>query len=171
MSMVFVSFFIDTSPFLVYFFISVYADEYYIRVMQDVTQIYKALSEEMRLRILMLLTQGELCVCDIMAVLDEPQSKVSRHLAYLKNSGLIQGKRVGTWMHYFVRDPLDGLTSAHIELLKKELSNLVWAKADAEKMREVQAQKLCETPSGTKPVSKQGNAERKNKLRRNQGKK
>lgn len=118
--------------------------------MQDIAQIYKALSEEMRLRILMLLTHGELCVCDIMAVLEEPQSKVSRHLAYLKNSGLIKGKRVGTWMHYFVRESLDDLASAHIEFLKKELSNLIWAKADVEKMREVQAQKLCETSTGKK---------------------
>lgn len=106
------------------------------------------------MRILILLTQGELCVCDIMAVLDEPQSKVSRHLAYLKNSGLIQGKRVGTWMHYFVKDPLDDLAYAHIEFLKKELSNTAWAKADVEKMREVQAQKLCEKSPGMKPVSK-----------------
>lgn len=122
--------------------------------MQDISQIYKALSEEMRLRMLMLLTHGELCVCDIMAVLDEPQSKVSRHLAYLKNSGLIQGKRVGTWMHYFVRDPLDALTSAHIEFLKKELSNLTWVRADVEKMREVQAQKLCEQSVARKPNPK-----------------
>lgn len=118
--------------------------------MHRIAQIYKALSEEMRLRILMLLTHGELCVCDIMAVLDEPQSKVSRHLAYLKNSGLIQGKRVGTWMHYFVKDPLDAITSAHIEFLKKELSSLAWAKADVEKMRGVQAQKLCEASTGKK---------------------
>jgi ArsR family transcriptional regulator len=119
--------------------------------MQDVAQIYKALSEMMRLRMLMLLTHGELCVCDIMAVLDEPQSKVSRHLAYLKNSGLIQSKRVGTWMHYFVREPLDEVRSAQLELLKKELSASEWARADALKMREVQALKLCENSPGDKP--------------------
>ena len=55
--------------------------------MDQVVQIYKALSEEMRIRIMMLLTHGELCVCDLMAIFDEPQSKISRHLAYLKNSG------------------------------------------------------------------------------------
>ena len=108
----------------------------------------------MRLRILMLLTQGELCVCDIMAVLEEPQSKVSRHLTYLKYSGLIQSKRVGKWMHYFVRDPLDELTKAHLQFLKKELSCLGWARADAEKMKEAQAQKLCDNSAGNKPASK-----------------
>lgn len=112
--------------------------------MEEIAQLYKALSEHMRLRMLMLLTCGELCVCDIMAVLEEPQSKVSRHLAYLKHSGLIQGKRVGTWMHYFIRDPLDSLRAAHIEFLKRELSGLEWARADFQKMQEVQALKLCE---------------------------
>jgi ArsR family transcriptional regulator len=122
--------------------------------MEGITQIYKALSEEMRLRILMLLTQGELCVCDIMAVLEEPQSKVSRHLAYLKHSGFIQGKRVGTWMHYFLKDSLDELVSAHLEFLKKEMSRFDWAKKDVKKMREVQAQKLCDNSTGNKSASK-----------------
>jgi ArsR family transcriptional regulator len=123
-------------------------------MMEDIVQIYKALSEQMRLRILMLLTEGELCVCDIMAVLDEPQSKVSRHLAYLKHSGLIQGKRVGTWMHYFLRDPQDEVTAAHVQFLRKELSVIEWAKADAQKMIEVQALKLCENSTGDGQGSK-----------------
>lgn len=121
--------------------------------MEDIAQIYKALSEQMRLRILMLLTHGELCVCDIMAVLEEPQSKVSRHVAYLKNSGLVKGKRVGTWMHYFLKEPLEGLAAAHIEFLKKELSRLDWAKADEEKMRKVQQKKTCEASAGNAAAS------------------
>jgi ArsR family transcriptional regulator len=117
--------------------------------MEDIAQIYKALSEQMRLRILMLLMHGELCVCDLMAVLGEPQSKVSRHVAYLKNSGLIKGRRVGTWMHYFLKEPLEGLAAAHVEFLKRELSGLDWARDDAEKMKEVHAGKLCEAPPAT----------------------
>jgi ArsR family transcriptional regulator len=112
--------------------------------MEDITQIYKALSEQMRLRILLLLTQGELCVCDIMAVLEEPQSKVSRHIAYLKNSGLVQGKRVGTWMHYHIKDDLDMLPAAHVEFLKQQLADLDWVRADLKKMKEVQEKKLCD---------------------------
>ena len=127
-------------------FISVYADEYTECAMEDtITQIYKALSEEMRLRILMLLTHGELCVCDLMAVLDEPQSKVSRHIAYLKNSGLVSGKRVGTWMHYSLKEPLGGFAAAHIDFLRKELAELDWVRNDEEIMREVRARKLCES--------------------------
>jgi ArsR family transcriptional regulator len=97
----------------------------------------------------MLLTQGELCVCDIMAVLEETQSKVSRHIAYLKNSGLIQGKRVGTWMHYHLKDNLDGLPAAHVDFLKKQLSGLEWVKADATKMKEIQADKLCDAAAAS----------------------
>jgi ArsR family transcriptional regulator len=120
---------------------------------EDIAQIYKALSEQMRLRILMLLTQGELCVCDLMAVLEEPQSKVSRHVAYLKNSGLIQGRRVGTWMHYFLKEPLEGLAAAHVEFLRKELAGFKWVRDDVEKMREVKARKLCEA-AGTAGTGK-----------------
>ena len=63
-------------------------------------QMYKALSDETRLRILGLLNHGELCVCDIMGVLKLPQSTASRHLAYLKNSHWVTGIRRGKWMYY-----------------------------------------------------------------------
>lgn len=63
-------------------------------------QMFKALGDETRLRILGLLNHGELCVCDIMAVLQLPQSTASRHLAYLKNSNWVYGTRRGKWMYY-----------------------------------------------------------------------
>jgi ArsR family transcriptional regulator len=68
--------------------------------MKDVAHIFKALSDETRLRILALLSDGELCVCDLMATLDLPQSTVSRHLAYLRNAGLVDDERRGVWMFY-----------------------------------------------------------------------
>lgn len=68
--------------------------------MEDITKIYKALSDETRLRILNLLHDGDLCVCNITDTLKMGQSKVSRHLAYLKNAGLVKAKRVGPWVYY-----------------------------------------------------------------------
>lgn len=68
--------------------------------MKKIARIFKALSDETRLRIIALLTVGELCVCDLMAILQLPQSTVSRHLAYLKNVGLVDDRREGVWMHY-----------------------------------------------------------------------
>lgn len=57
-------------------------------------------------------------------------------------------------MHYFLRDPLEKLTAAHLEFLKKELPCLGWAKTDAKKMREVQKKKLCENSTDDGPVSR-----------------
>jgi ArsR family transcriptional regulator len=67
---------------------------------QEYTQLFKALGDEKRLRILGLLKHGELCVCDLMEVLDLPQSTASRHLSYLKNSQWVVGRRSGKWMYY-----------------------------------------------------------------------
>ncbi len=68
--------------------------------MQDLTNIFKALSDETRLRIIKLLEKDELCVCDIVAALDMVQPKVSFHLSVLKEAGLIKDRKQGRWMHY-----------------------------------------------------------------------
>lgn len=78
--------------------ISAYA--YISDSMQNEAKIFKALADENRLRILALLLDGELCVCEIMAALDLPQSTVSRHLAYLRNHGWVKDSRRGVWMYY-----------------------------------------------------------------------
>jgi ArsR family transcriptional regulator, arsenate/arsenite/antimonite-responsive transcriptional repressor len=85
--------------------------------MKDLAAMFKALGEEPRLRILALLSQGELCVCDLMAVLALPQSTVSRHLAYLKKTGWLAGERRGAWMYYRFAD--NGAT------LHRDLRNLL----------------------------------------------
>jgi ArsR family transcriptional regulator, arsenate/arsenite/antimonite-responsive transcriptional repressor len=72
--------------------------------MQDILNIFKALSEETRLRVLKLLDHGELCVCDIVAALDMIQPKVSFHLAVLKEAGLIKDRKQGKWVHYKIDD-------------------------------------------------------------------
>ena len=68
--------------------------------MQNLLLIFKALSEETRLRILKLLEQGELCVCDLVAALDMVQPKVSFHLNALKVAGFIKDRKEGRWSHY-----------------------------------------------------------------------
>lgn len=72
--------------------------------MEDLINIFKALSDETRLRILKLLEQGELCVCDIVTALDMIQPKVSFHLSVLKEAGLIKDRRQGKWIHYSIDD-------------------------------------------------------------------
>lgn len=70
---------------------------------------FKALSEPLRLRIMALLTEGELCVCDFTEVLSLPQSTVSRHMARLKAAGLVDDRREGKWVHYRLTRPDDRL--------------------------------------------------------------
>jgi ArsR family transcriptional regulator, arsenate/arsenite/antimonite-responsive transcriptional repressor len=70
------------------------------RTLKQSAQAYRALGDETRLRILALLKDGELCVCDVMAVLDLPQSTASRHLATLRHAGWVIGTRRGRWMYY-----------------------------------------------------------------------
>ncbi len=81
--------------------------------MQDSAELFKALADETRLRILNLLVQGELCVCDIMAVLGIGQSKASRHLACLRHVGLVNDRRNGVWMSYSLARP-SGVTHGRI---------------------------------------------------------
>ena len=69
--------------------------------MLDPNLLFEALADETRRRILaLLLTRGELCVCDLFGVLNVPQPKVSRHLAVLRESALLVSRKQGTWVHY-----------------------------------------------------------------------
>lgn len=72
--------------------------------LNQLTTLFKALSDETRLRILKLLERGELCVCDIVAALDMIQPKVSFHLGVLKEARLIKDRKQGKWIHYSIDD-------------------------------------------------------------------
>jgi len=71
--------------------------KYFVR---DLERIFKGLADQTRLRILNLLLQGELCVCDVQYVLESSQPNVSRHLTYLRNSGLVSDRREGARIYY-----------------------------------------------------------------------
>lgn len=68
--------------------------------MEKLLDVLKALSDETRLRVLNLLYENELCVCDIMAILQVSQAKASRHLIYLKNAGLVKDRKHAQWAYY-----------------------------------------------------------------------
>ena len=70
----------------------------------DLSSLFKALSDETRLRILKLLEGGELCVCHVVAAFNMSQSKVSFHLGVLKAAGLLKDRKEGKWMHYRIDD-------------------------------------------------------------------
>jgi ArsR family transcriptional regulator len=87
----------------------------------QVEDVFKALADKTRLRILALLGRNEVCVCHIHDSLGLPQPTVSRHLAYLRRSGLVAARRDGVWMHYRLSQSLDpailGVVNAAVEAL------------------------------------------------------
>src|SRR5271157_149039 len=68
-------------------------------------ELFKAFADTVRLRILNLVADGEVCVCHLHEALDLPQSTVSRHLAYLRKRGLVVGRKEGLWVHYRLVKP------------------------------------------------------------------
>ena len=73
----------------------------------ETQNFFRMLSDETRLRVLMLLQcEGELCVCELTHALDLSQPKISRHLAQLRESGVVQTRRVGQWMYYRINTAL-----------------------------------------------------------------
>ena len=78
-------------------------------------QLFKALADVTRLRILALLGGNEVCVCHIHDSLGLPQTTVSRHLAYLRRAGLVDTRRDGVWMHYQLSSSLDPSVRAVVQ--------------------------------------------------------
>jgi ArsR family transcriptional regulator, arsenate/arsenite/antimonite-responsive transcriptional repressor len=78
-------------------------------------ELFQALSDPTRLRLLNLIAKGEICVCFLVEALREPQPKISRHLAYLKRSGVVDTRREGKWMHYSVSADLDASERALLD--------------------------------------------------------
>lgn len=95
--------------------------------------LFKALGDETRLKMIGLLRHGELCVCDLMEVLDLPQSTASRHLAYLKNAHWIVGRRSGKWMYYKLHPNLTE-SPAH-KTMTEHISGLADLKKEYEKLK------------------------------------
>jgi ArsR family transcriptional regulator, arsenate/arsenite/antimonite-responsive transcriptional repressor len=104
--------------------------------MDQLAEGFKALADPTRLRLLALLLHGELCVCDLMAALDLPQSTVSRHLGSLKKEGWVAGRRCGQWMHYRLARPGHPLLATVMELLEARLGDDETAKQDAARLQQ-----------------------------------
>ncbi|MBN2647963.1 MAG: helix-turn-helix transcriptional regulator [Thiotrichales bacterium] len=97
--------------------------------LEPISQVFKALSEPVRLRLLhLLLERDSLCVCDLVGILELNQSTVSRHLAYLKNAGLVKSWREGTWIHYALNH--ETLALLQINALRSRLNTLLQTDLD-----------------------------------------
>ncbi|MGE0127499.1 MAG: ArsR/SmtB family transcription factor [Blastocatellales bacterium] len=70
-------------------------------------KFFLALSDRTRLRLINLMQGDEVCVCFFTEVLQAPQPTISRHLAYLRQAGVVSARREGKWMHYRIVEPAD----------------------------------------------------------------
>jgi len=103
--------------------------------MKEAARFFKILADESRLKMLWLLfNRRELCVCDIMAVLEITQSKASRHLATMRNLGIVTDRREGQWSYYSLCPVEDKIAKDHLKLLKTTLSRLPEADQLVEKL-------------------------------------
>lgn len=105
-------------------------------------RFFQALGDSTRLRLLNLMGEQEVCVCYFVEILDQPQPKISRHLAYLRSACIVVARREGKWMHYRIAMPTH---AGAAQLLRQTLD---WLKGE----RAMQADrkrltKACCTPS------------------------
>jgi ArsR family transcriptional regulator len=111
--------------------------------MSDLEQFFKGLSDQTRLRILNLLIHGELCVCDIQYVLASSQPNVSRHLTYLKNSGLVLDRREGARIYYRLAQPDEGVHKLLFGFLRAAFRESPALAADARRLKKAVASGSC----------------------------
>lgn len=92
-------------------------------ILSKMETFFLALADKTRLRLLNLIREDEVCVCYFTEVLGESQPKISRHLAYLRNAGIVSARREGKWMNYKIELPQDPF---ELQVLKNTLE---WLKA------------------------------------------
>lgn len=107
-------------------------------------EIFKALSEENRLRILSLLLEGEMCVCEIEASLSLSQSNASRHLAALKQCGILNSFKKAQWTYYRINDRFKRENAGLWEYLQHGLKELSTYPVDQEAYKKCGSQNLCD---------------------------
>ena len=99
------------------------ADRHQAYILASYAAMFKALSDETRLRIFLLLGRDELCVCQIQIALAMSQTKISRHLTVLRHAGLVAARREGLWMYYSRRQPESPLCRSFIQQLTSQMES------------------------------------------------
>lgn len=113
-------------------------------MLKDLERVIKALADKNRLRILKMLQQQEMCVCEIREVLGLSQPSVSKHLKILKEAGIIEDGKQGLWTNYYIRAQND---YAHLlsRLIKDWLAKDIIIQNDLHKAKAVDRERLCTT--------------------------
>lgn len=111
--------------------------------MNELEQYFKGLADQSRLRILNLLLHGELCGCDLQYVLEASQPNISRHLQYLKNSGIVLDRRDGFRIFYRLAEPTRGARKFLFDFLRQAFKNEELFADDTRKLREAIQHGAC----------------------------
>jgi ArsR family transcriptional regulator len=109
----------------------------------ELIRIYQCFCDQTRLRILHLLTATPLCVCHFQEILDEPQVKISKHLAYLKERGLVEAEREQNWIIYSLPAKPDAELTSNLRCLQDCVQSHSIFKKDLRKLATLQAN-CCE---------------------------
>lgn len=118
----------------------------------ELEKYFKALADVTRLRIISLLLHGELCGCDVQHVLGISQPNISRHLTYLKNSGLVQDRRAGFRIYYRLAAPTAPARGLLFDYLRAAFRDEPQLTEDMEKLKESIKEGAC-TVSDWRPYS------------------
>jgi ArsR family transcriptional regulator len=115
----------------------------------DIEMFFRALADRTRLRLINLMSGGEVCVCFFVEILGTNQPKISRHLAYLRRAGIVAARREGKWIHYQIQTPPDPQAAKVLADVES------WLAQDKEMQRDKQRLlKVCCAPQ--MPVQLQG---------------
>lgn len=114
----------------------------------ELVEIYACLCDLTRLRVLHVLTRGPLCVCHFQAVLEEPQVKISKHLAYLRRRGLVQCTREGSWKMYALPASLPPELKANLACLQDCVREKPAFRRDLARLKRLGPQLAAAGPAG-----------------------
>ena len=103
----------------------------------NIEDLFKALADQTRLRLISLLGDSEVCVCFLVEILKTSQPKISRHLAYLRRAQIVVARREGKWMHYRLTDPPDEHAARILREVRSSLNEHPEFQRDREKLEKV----------------------------------
>jgi ArsR family transcriptional regulator len=120
----------------------------------NLASLFAALADSTRLRLLNLMAGREVCVCYFVEILRQGQPKISRHLAYLRNTGIVAARREGKWMHYRICSPADPAAAAILKTVLASLRSDKQMQADHAKLDRAccAPQKLVMPEGAPRPV-------------------
>ncbi len=110
---------------------------------EPVSRLFKALGNDTRLRIVALLAHGELCVCHLEAALAITQATVSRHLAVLRNAGVVDTRREGPWVYYRLADQADPDCKRQLRTLVRAFARHDVIRRDVERLLAAKGPQSC----------------------------